>query len=142
MNKAFTLTLTLIVMSVALSIGLGVYTIILKEMQLAGLGRESELAFYAADSGAECALYWDVNQGPLSTTTSTTIKCLAQSPSVAFGNPDRKASFKINFDNGACARVVIDKNNPSQTIINSYGYNVDCDSNVSRKVERGVRVTY
>ncbi len=59
-QTGFTLFVALIVSSLLLSIGLSLSNIILKQLIFSGSGRESQIAFYAADSGAECALYWDV----------------------------------------------------------------------------------
>jgi hypothetical protein len=59
-QAGFTLFVALIVSSLLLSIGLSLSNIILKQLIFSGSGRESQIAFYAADSGAECALYWDV----------------------------------------------------------------------------------
>ncbi len=59
-QSGFTLFVALIVSSLLLSIGLSLSNIILKQLIFSGSGRESQIAFYAADSGAECALYWDV----------------------------------------------------------------------------------
>lgn len=58
-NSGFTLFIALIVSSLLLAIGFSLSTIILKQLIFANSGKESQLAFYAADSGAECALYWD-----------------------------------------------------------------------------------
>jgi len=138
-SEGFTLLLALIVANTVLIIGLGVYSIIVREIELSGLGRESQIAFYAADSGAECVLYWDIKEGPISTTTSTTINCLGQSPSVG---GSLISTFDLNFNNGACARITIDKSVSSVTTVNSRGYNFGCDSSLPRKVERGIRVTY
>lgn len=58
-QSGFTLFIALIVSSLLLAIGFSLSTIILKQLVFANSGKESQLAFYAADSGAECALYWD-----------------------------------------------------------------------------------
>lgn len=58
-TAGFTLFIALIVSSLLLAIGFSLSTIILKQLIFANSGKESQLAFYAADSGAECALYWD-----------------------------------------------------------------------------------
>lgn len=58
-KKGFTLFIALIVSSLLLAIGFSLSTIILKQLVFANSGKESQLAFYAADSGSECALYWD-----------------------------------------------------------------------------------
>jgi hypothetical protein len=58
-KKGFTLFIALIVSSLLLAVGFSLSTIILKQLVFANSGKESQLAFYAADSGSECALYWD-----------------------------------------------------------------------------------
>lgn len=57
--SGFTLFIAMIVSSLLLAIGFSLSTIILKQLVFSNSGKESQLAFYAADSGAECALYWD-----------------------------------------------------------------------------------
>lgn len=59
------LILALIMASILLSVGMGISNIALKEIKLSSIGNESGKAFYMADTGAECALYWDLR----STTT-------------------------------------------------------------------------
>jgi hypothetical protein len=46
--------------SLVLTIGLALFNITLKEFVLSSQIRDSQFAFYAADSGLECALYWDL----------------------------------------------------------------------------------
>ena len=36
-----------------------------KELKLSGLGRESQIAFYAADAGIECFFYWEIKHPDL-----------------------------------------------------------------------------
>ena len=57
-KRGFTLLIAVLATSIILSISLGIFDIITKEMKLASLGRESQIAFYAADAGEECAFYW------------------------------------------------------------------------------------
>ncbi len=58
-KKGFTLLVAMIVTALILAIGFSIGNIILKELALSASGRRSQVAFYAADSIAECALYWD-----------------------------------------------------------------------------------
>jgi len=58
--SGFTILFAVLVSSIVLALGLGIVAITMKEVQLSGAGRDSQLAFYAADSGAECAFYWDL----------------------------------------------------------------------------------
>ena len=59
-DKGFTLLFAVLVSSLILAIGLSVANLTIREIQLSGTGRESQFAFYAADTGSECALYWDI----------------------------------------------------------------------------------
>lgn len=58
-KTGFTLFVALVVSSMLLAVGFSLSNIILKQLIFSSSGKESQLAFYAADSGAECALFWD-----------------------------------------------------------------------------------
>ncbi|MEK7118542.1 MAG: hypothetical protein AAB869_02920, partial [Patescibacteria group bacterium] len=58
-KTGYILLLTLLVISILLAIGFGIYAISIKEVVLSSFLRDSEKALAAADRGAECALYWD-----------------------------------------------------------------------------------
>ncbi len=58
----YALMLSIVVSSVVLSIGLSLLNIVQKELILSGTGRDSQFAFYAADAGLECVLYWDIHE--------------------------------------------------------------------------------
>ncbi len=78
-QKGFTLFVAVVLSSLLLSIGLSLSNILLKQLIFSNTGKESQVAFYAADSGAECALYWDRKnldgstsiEGSFSTSTPT-----------------------------------------------------------------------
>src|SRR3989344_842848 len=50
---------TVLLVSVVLAISIGVSTIAEKEAIFSSFGRDSQKAFFAADSGLECAMYHD-----------------------------------------------------------------------------------
>lgn len=56
------LILALVLASILLSVGMGISGIAMKEIKLSSIGNESGKAFYAADSAAECALFWDIQR--------------------------------------------------------------------------------
>lgn len=58
-KKAFTLLFAVLVSSLVLAVGASIIDIATKQVILSGSGRDSEYAFYAANTGAECAIYWD-----------------------------------------------------------------------------------
>lgn len=59
-EQGFTLLLAALVASVVLAIGSAIFGIALKQVTLSSIGRNSQYAFYAADSAAECALFSDI----------------------------------------------------------------------------------
>ncbi len=59
-KKGFTLLIAVLVSSVFLSLASTIATITFKQIILSSIGKDSQLAFYAADAGMECALYWDL----------------------------------------------------------------------------------
>jgi|SRR3989338_3738094 len=58
-QRGFTLLLAALVSSIVLAVGAAIFSIAQKQVALSVLGRDSQFAFYAADTAAECALYWD-----------------------------------------------------------------------------------
>ena len=50
-TKGFVLPFAVLISGILLSIGLAVFNIIMKEVLLSSSGRESQFAFYAADTG-------------------------------------------------------------------------------------------
>ena len=59
LTRGFTIFLAVLVSSLALAVGLAIYDLTVRELDLTIASRESHYAIYAADTGVECALYWD-----------------------------------------------------------------------------------
>ena len=124
-NEGFTLFIALIVSSLLLAIGFSLSTIILKQLVFANSGKESQLAFYAADSGAECALYWDRKDLDGETTFESTfatsslfddIFCGTGGLNGAYAQSGRVGSFsKISTDpEQATTTFYVDYSDPDQ----------------------------
>jgi hypothetical protein len=60
MRKGFTIFFAVLISSLALSVGLVIYDILNRSLALSSFATQSQYAIYAADTGAECALYWDL----------------------------------------------------------------------------------
>ena len=58
--RGFTLFYAVLITSLLLALGLAVFNITLKELLLSSDARESQNAFYSADTALECALFWDL----------------------------------------------------------------------------------
>jgi hypothetical protein len=48
-----------LISSLALAIGVAIYDMVVRELQISSITEQSQYALYAADTGVECALYWD-----------------------------------------------------------------------------------
>lgn len=87
MNRGFTIFFAMLVGSLALAIGLAVYDLTVRELDLSATATQSQYAIYAADAGAECVLYWDSKYGGTGTAFATSsgsteptsgVSCLGQ----------------------------------------------------------------
>ncbi len=169
-DKGFTLFISLTITATLLLVAAGIVTVALRQSFLTGSSRESQYAFYAADSGIECAVYWDVKNGtgfsafsPLSP-DSTTINCNADTANTTEKlktNPEKiiggmvggaatfggltsvqPSVFRITFyPKPYCADVTVTKNPDGTTKIVSNGFNT-CDSANPRRTQRSVEVNY
>lgn len=150
MNKGFTLFVAIVVTGTLMLIASGVVNLAVKQAFISSSARESQHAFYAADSGVECALYWDVKNpsgfSAFSTTTGSQIFCNQDGNNATNPNPNivggsSQSIFILTFlPDPYCAVVTVTKLSNGTTRIESKGYNTCSQS--SRRVERAVRVTY
>lgn len=58
-QSGFVLLFAVLISSIVLAVGAGVFNITRKELILSRASRDSQFAFFAADTGAECAFFWD-----------------------------------------------------------------------------------
>ncbi len=159
--RGFTLLVAIVTTAMLLLISFVVSNIALKQLELSYAAEESQYAFYAADTGTECAFYWDTkatttSKSAFSTTTASFVNCSGQSittdnqtvrtvPPVQSligggGNSNPTSIFQLNMS-GGCAIVRVTKNANYTTTIDSRGYNT-CTVNTVRRFERGVTITY
>jgi len=81
-QKGFVLLFAVLISTLVLAVGISMISIALKQVQLSGSGRDSQYAFYVANTGAECATYWDLASSSVfrtknnRATTNTNIECL------------------------------------------------------------------
>jgi len=154
-QRGFTLLLAALIASIVLSLGAAIYTIAVKEVILSSLGRDSQFAFYAADTASECALFWDLRYGYFATSAPASV--VAPDPQCAgqtFTADGRSAVFPytMSFEfspNNYCADVTVQKSLDSQTgvirtVIHADGYSTDCAvrSTSPRSLQRSVELHY
>jgi hypothetical protein len=70
-EEGFTLVLSLFLSTIVLTITLSMMQILYKQLTLSTADRESQIAFFAADSGMECAYYWDFRADISGSTTQS-----------------------------------------------------------------------
>jgi len=143
-KKGFTLMMAVLVAGILLAIGLAIFNITIKELQISSSGRDSQFAFYAADSGIECALYWDQKQDSFASSTPSTIVCNGVGiPNMGGKDYGEASTFSYEVD-GLCSVVSVTKNETHpRTVMEAKGYNTSCESTTSsRRLERAIRVTF
>ncbi len=156
-NRGFALLFTVMISSIILSIALGVSNIAFKQIKFGTSAKEANEAFFAADTGAECALANDkfTSNSFVSSGGSGVVTCLGGNINL---NPSYPYPFfqfivtELGSDNDGCAVVTVEKDavsNPPNvyTEIISKGYNFDgidgsCISANPNRIEREVKINY
>jgi hypothetical protein len=157
-KSGFALLFSILAASVLLSVSIAIWSISFRELVLSSFGRESQSAFYIADSAIECALYWDLSfarTGVYTFATSSasegaasSVTCGGQTVPIVAGATDSSSAdstFQIDLGDGR-ATVIVSKNDPSGTgfsltEIDAHGQNSVNASDVTL-VERGLRTKY
>lgn len=158
-KKGFAMLFSVLISSMLVVIGLSIFNITLKELTISTSGRESQIAFYAANSGMECALYWDLKQNAFATSTddynnrivaeNIIANCngvpVNSAPSMSGSEAVTSASnIQVTDANGSCFDITISKTpdvsaGKMTTTIESQGKNI-CGTS-GRRVERGLRAS-
>lgn len=162
------LLFAVILSAIILAISLGVSNITFRELTFSTSAQATNDAFYAADVGAECALYYDLNR--IFAGDSNGLVFAFGYPGIQVYTPCAANSGGVNLNNGqgspqpppweftllslgtsgrSCVIVTVEKNGTSpnfSTRIISRGYstggNADCDTNEPNRVERVIEVNY
>ena len=149
-NQGFTLFVAIIIMATLMLIAAGIVNLAVRQTLISNAARESQYAFYAADTGIECVLFWDI-QNPsgvsaFSTSTGATIHCNrnVDNPGNEWvvGGNETSVINRIDFaPDPYCAIVTVTKEDDGSTKVESKGYNT-CSPVAPRRVERAIRATY
>jgi hypothetical protein len=149
-NRGFVILYAVTLAAILLSIALGVASIALKEINFTISAKDTNDAFFAADTGAECALFNDKSTIALFIDpNSPTITCNNHSV-VAVESPTSFWTFyvmNLGSEGLGCSYVTVDKTNSILTTIISKGYSsiisgsTKCEPGVNA-VEREIKVSY
>ncbi|MDZ4227110.1 MAG: hypothetical protein U1D26_01385 [Patescibacteria group bacterium] len=161
-QRGFTLLLAALIASIVLALGSSIFSIAQKQVTLSSIGRDSQFAFYAADTAAECALYWDFRYGYFATSTiegiPEPVSCDGQ-PMDASGRSDAfpytMTSQPMDLFTSAsppsdlCAQVTVTKSlddttGAIRTVVHANGYSTSCATITTnpRALERSVQLHY
>jgi len=165
-QQGFVVLYASVISALLLLIAGGIFSLTVKETVLSSVARGSQIAFYAADSAMECALYRDRKSGTYMRTYITDLACdgsnhtiteiqqLLLGPTGQFGQYHAYIPFGANGEDG-CAEIFAEYRDDlysvsitSDTIIMvARGFNI-CDSSGQpitsdpRIVERRLRATF
>ncbi len=92
MNRGFTIFFATLVGSLALAIGLGIYDVVVRQLSLSTTVSQSQYAIFAADSGVECALYWDSKYGGSGSAFATSSTSAVPGSDIICGSYDMAAN--------------------------------------------------
>ncbi len=164
-KRGFSIFIAVIIAGSLTLVAFTVSKIVTRSLEFANTGKGSQEAFFVADAGIECALYWDT-QEPSKFATSTSgspISCSGVSMATGSaisgtsttmriggggaGNPTSSFGFVLNQGSNpsnACVIVFVNKTYSGSNLItkvSSFGYN-NCSASDKRRVERGLEVVY
>lgn len=147
----YALYLSIILTSLLLIVAYSAANLTFKQLSLVTSSADSHLAFYNADTGLECAMYWDLKNpnavppgsasafDPSAPSATVTCNNTSSAVSTTMNGATSTSTFQINFSTG-CATVSVAKDTSNGlTAIQSRGYN-RCSG--GSRLERGVRIVY
>jgi len=113
-NEAgFAVLFAVLLASFLITLGISIFSISLKEIQITTSSRDSQIAYYVADSARECALYWDIKRSAFPT-------CLNSSCSIT--NPTNINEIKPIECNGNIVNLSISHPTNSTYISNALNF--------------------
>lgn len=149
-KAGFAMLFTVLIVSIMLAIALGISDLTFKQTILSSLANDSQLAFYQADSGVECGMYWDTlgnKQFPRDTSVAeATPQITCGDNTLSKDAVDSSLNYlvykeNVSDSNQPCFSVTFDKaSDPVKDTVSSEGFST-CAA-TAEQVERGLSVTY
>jgi hypothetical protein len=106
-KRGFTVLMAVLVAILVLAIASSLVRIVLKQVKFSGSGRESQISYYVADTGIECALLWDFRSVELFANAAGDELEAFPEPSIDGGTtpppPDVESLAGTTYDNMAAA---------------------------------------
>lgn len=144
-SRGYAIIFSVVVIGVVVMVTLAVSSLVQKELELSSIGQKSMEAFFAADAGIECALYWDISQRSYDAFgrgggAPKEIRC--DGSRVTPTRSGNSYFFTIRpSGQDHCYEVALTRDvGGARTEVRSNGYNT-CDA-VPDRIERGLEVRY
>lgn len=152
-SAGFVILFAVSVASIVLGIALGIANIAFKEVKFTTSAKDANEAFFAADTGAECALFNDKSSSDSFVQYGGSGVVTCRGGTIILGGAWPSWSFvvpSLGTSGAACAKVKVDKDAvtyfpATRTTVISKGYNFgdsDCNSSNPNRLEREVKITY
>jgi hypothetical protein len=158
-QKGYAILFTVMVVSIILTLTIGLSNTAYKQILISSVARDSGLAFYQADTATECALYQDRVSGIFTPSIGTPVYCGVDgtgtntSLSVALTVSGQQETYNLtptgawNTSLAPCFNIIFTKVNPidpADPVVNTMqarGYNL-CVKSSPRAVEREIQINY
>lgn len=131
-KRGAVLMIAILVASVALAVGFGVYNRTYKELLFASYWKQTQVAFSSADAGLECVMYWELHPGSGGFNSAS---CFGAT--IPDWDPLATGTFNLNVPGSGCVNINVFLN-AGATTTEARGYNDACGSTNPRRVERGL----
>jgi hypothetical protein len=150
LNKGYAILFAVVIVSIISLLAIGLSNSTYKQLILSSLAKDSQTAFFQADTATECALYADNVVGMTPTYGSwfcgkSTINDNDNPFDVVAGaGPDDYELISTGSGSAPCYEMTILKDtstSPVETIIKGRGYN-SCDKSSPKTVQREIEVRY
>lgn len=149
-DSGFAMLFTVLIVSLILSISLGISNLTFKQTILSSLAKDSQIAFYQADTAIECGMYYDTSLSfPVGTdpaSISSPIFCGNERFQINMSQSytDYLIFNQVLSDQSSrCSTIIFDKVTnvgANEAIVQGLGYNT-CSAS-PRQVQRALQVTY
>lgn len=145
-QNGFAMLFTVLIVTLILSIALGISNLSFKQTILSSLAKDSQISFYEADTAVECGLYYDTItlSFPLDIDPGSAPKSIdCGNDTFLIDDTTSGMNYLIYKQDGAgsgtCSSILFDKTT-GENIIQGRGYNICTDH--PRQVERALEVIY
>jgi hypothetical protein len=152
-KKGFALLFAVLISGLLITIGISIFNISIKELMISASIRDSQTAYYAADSAAECFFYWDTISDYFNycesepcTSDTDSIKCNENIISVNKSGNNFTSEKFIRYSNDPndtlepVASMNITKTKYSGLISTDYSFKGYNTGETGRRVERAYRI--